>query len=221
MNEQTVSTFVFADLAGFTALTEAHGDAEAADLALGFADTVTPTLADHHAELVKLIGDALMLRADDPASAIRLGLALVDDRLAVDRYPAVRVGMHYGPAVRRGGDWFGGTVNVAARIAAIAGPGEVLLSEAAREAAGDVSGVRLEFRERRALRNVSEPVVLYAAMPAETRLRHVLIDPVCRMRLDDERQALRREHDGRTYFFCSDKCADRFAADPARYATVD
>jgi class 3 adenylate cyclase len=119
----TVQTFLFADLSGFTALTEAHGDEQAVDLVDGFCVAVRQLLAAHHAHEVKTIGDALMLRTGDTAAAIRLGLCIVHDVGARHGFPLVRVGMHTGPAVERGGDWFGATVNLAARVSAAAAGG--------------------------------------------------------------------------------------------------
>jgi adenylate cyclase len=70
-----VHTFLFADLAGFTALTEAMGDEEAADLAAGFCSAVRELFPARGAEEVKAIGDALMVRLDDAGEAVRLGSA--------------------------------------------------------------------------------------------------------------------------------------------------
>ena len=133
---------MFADIAGFTALTEVHGDTQAADLAQAFAGDVRVRLGDYDAELVKTIGDALMLRTPDAAAAVRLGLFLAHDLGRSHGAPQVRVGMHYGPAVERDGDWFGATVNIAARISGAAVGGEVLLSVAVHDRAGAVAGVR-------------------------------------------------------------------------------
>jgi adenylate cyclase len=115
-SEPAVQTFLFADLSGFTALTEAHGDEQAADLVGGFCVAVRQLLAAHQAQEVKTIGDALMLRTSDAAAAIRLGLCIVHDVGAQHGFPLVRVGMHTGSAVERDGDWFGTTVNLAARV---------------------------------------------------------------------------------------------------------
>jgi adenylate cyclase len=79
MTEASPHTFVFADLAGFTALTEAHGDEQAAELAADFCDTVRELLPEYGAEEVKTIGDAVMLRCDEPGAAVELGLRLVDE----------------------------------------------------------------------------------------------------------------------------------------------
>jgi adenylate cyclase len=149
---------LFADLSGFTALTEAHGDEQAADLVGGFCGAVRRLLAAHHAQEVKTIGDALMLRSGDAAAAIQLGLCIVHDVGAQHGFPLVRVGMHTGPAVERGGDWFGATVNLAARVSAAASGGEALVTAATRDAAGELSGMELRERGRWTFRNVTEPV---------------------------------------------------------------
>ena len=151
-------TFLFTDLVGFTALTAAHGDDRAADVCATFYDTVRPLLAEHRAEEVKAIGDALMLRCHDPGAAIRLGLRIVDSLEEIDGFPPVRVGVHTGSAVARGGDWYGGAVNVAARLCSAAGGGEVLVSETTAHEAGRVRGVDLGERRLHWLKNVTEPI---------------------------------------------------------------
>jgi class 3 adenylate cyclase len=125
-------TFVFADLAGFTALTARWGDDIAAEVATTLAAGARRLAALHGGELVKSMGDSVMLRADTPAGGVRLGIDLADAAPAL----RARVGIHAGPAVHRGGDWFGLAVNLAARLAAQAAPGEVLVSEPTWRAAG-------------------------------------------------------------------------------------
>ena len=130
----TTHTFIFADMSGFTALTEAHGDDAAADLVAAFSAAARPRLERRLAEEAKSIGDALMIRVEDAAEAIGLGLEIVYEVGGQDRFPTIRVGMHTGPATEREGDWFGSTVNLAARVAGEAAGGEVLVSEATRAA---------------------------------------------------------------------------------------
>jgi adenylate cyclase len=151
-------TFIFTDLVGFTVLTAEHGDDRAAEVALDFYARVRRLLPGHRAEEVKTLGDGLMLRCGDPALAIRLGLRIVGDLAEDAEVPPVRVGMHTGPAVERHGDWYGATVNVAARLCAAAGGGEVLVSDATREAAGRLEKVKLGEERLHWLKNVTEPV---------------------------------------------------------------
>ena len=221
-SEPAVQTFLFADLSGFTALTEAHGDKQAADLVGGFCVAVRRLLVAHQAQEVKTIGDALMLRTGDAGAAIRLGLCIVHDVGAQHGFPLVRVGMHTGPVVERGGDWFGATVNLAARLSAAASGGDALLTAATRAAAGEVEGVELRERGRWVFRNVTEPVQVYAAVRQGARSSAGLpIDPVCRMAVDPWHSAGRLTHEGVEYCFCSLGCAGAFAQHPATYTAGD
>jgi class 3 adenylate cyclase len=158
-----VHTFIFTDLVGFTALADERGDDHAADVALAFYRYVRELLADHRAEELKTLGDGVMLRCDDPALAIGLGLDIVDTLADVDGFPPVRVGIHSGPAVLRGGDWYGTTVNVAARLCGAAGGGEVLVSEATH-AAAERAHVKVSERRLHWLKNVREPVAARLAL---------------------------------------------------------
>ena len=158
-------TFLFTDLVGFTALTAAQGDDRAADVALEFYDRVRLLLPEHGAEEIKSIGDALMLRCEEAGAAVRLGLRIVDTLAELDGFPPVRVGIHSGSAVTRGGDWYGGTVNVAARLCSAAGGGEVLVGETTAKAAGRLRGVDLGDRRLHWLKNVTEPVGAHLASP--------------------------------------------------------
>jgi adenylate cyclase len=215
MREQT---FLFADLSGFTALTEVHGDEQAADLVAGFGAAVRALLPEHGAEHVKSIGDALMIRCQGAAQAIRLAVRIVSEVGRQHGFPIIRVGMHSGPAAERDGDWFGATVNLAARISGVAGGDEVLLSDATRERAGALEGIALRERGRHTLRNVAEPVLLFEAVREAQRSPAGLpIDPVCRMAVDPDHAAGSLQHNGVRYHFCSLECAQTFAAHPGRY----
>src|SRR3954447_5720280 len=100
-------TFLFTDLVGFTALTAERGDDHAADVALDFCLRTRLLAEERGAEVVKTLGDGVMLRSGDATAALRLGVELVEALDAVPGYPAVRVGVHTGPAVERAGDWYG------------------------------------------------------------------------------------------------------------------
>jgi class 3 adenylate cyclase/YHS domain-containing protein len=219
VTDAPTNTFLFADLAGFTALTEAHGDEEAADHAAELFSCVRELLPRHDAEEVKTIGDAVMVRATDAEQAICLGLAIVDAVRALPRFPVVHVGMHTGPAVERGGDWFGATVNLAARVSATAGGNEVLISDATRQEAGQLTEIELERRGPQWLKNVAEPIVVHRALRTGDQGESVVLDPVCRMTVDPSHAAGVLKHDGVEYRFCSLDCAAAFAANPERYVS--
>ena len=211
------STFLFADIAGYTALTEAHGDEDAAELARNFCRAVGGMASADGGELVKSIGDAVMVRHPDPARAITLGLRAAGEALAGHGFPTVRVGMHHGPALESDGDWFGSTVNLAARVAALAAGGEVLLTAAVRDAAGQLEGITLESRGEQRLRNVAAPVPVFAAALEGSEPAHRDVDPVCRMVVAEGREAGTIRHDDADYRFCSLRCIRLFAETPDAY----
>lgn len=150
-----VATFLFADIAGFTAFTERHGDEGAARLAWRFREGVEALLPPS-AALVKTMGDAVMVRLDDPGQAVSAGLRIARGALPAHD-PPVRVGIHRGPAVEREGDFFGAAVNVAARVAALAAPGEVLVTDTVGAAARQ-RGLAVQDLGEHRLRNVLRPV---------------------------------------------------------------
>jgi adenylate cyclase len=213
----TTHTFVFADLAGYTALTEAHGDEEAAEAAAGFHDALRSLLPEHDAEEVKAIGDALLVRVTDAAKAAGLAERIVCDYGTRHRALAVRVGMHTGTAVNRGGDWFGSAVNIASRVADLAGAGEVLCTEATRRAVGPA--VPLRERGSAAFKNLVEPIAIYEFVLTSRAGPDLPLDPVCLMGVDSERAVERREHGGVEYHFCSRRCAEAFDDCPEVYVT--
>jgi len=213
------ATFLFADIAGFTALTEAHGDEEAADLVADFCQAVRAELPAYGGEHVKTIGDAMLLRVPDPRQAVELGLHIAHDVIRGHGAPAVRVGLHHGTAVEREGDYYGAAVNLAARVSAEASGGEVLLTGTTAALAPTIDGVYYEPRGRQALRNVRDPVELFAAVRVGTEGAGTLpIDPVCHMAVDPEHAPGRLVFDGTAYYFCTLTCAGAFARDPERFS---
>ncbi len=160
-------TFLFMDLVGFTALTAERGDGNAADVAQRFYRQVRTLLAQHDVEEIKTIGDAMMLRSEDPRAGVDLGVRLSERVDGSADIPPVRIAVHTGTAVHRDGDWYGNAVNIAARLCSVAGGGEVLVSDDARAAAGSFDGVELGERQLHWLKNVPEPVVTWSASAAE------------------------------------------------------
>jgi adenylate cyclase len=163
MGDGRCHTFLFADLVGFTTFTELNGDDAAADAAVRFAAAVSDLARAAGAAVVKCMGDGVMLRCDDAAAAVRLGLTMHDELAQLEGLPSIHAGAHSGCAVERGGDWFGATVNLAARVADAARAGELLVTEATVAAAGHVRGVAMESLGPRVFRNVTSVTSIYAA----------------------------------------------------------
>ncbi len=206
----------FVDLAGFTALTEAHGDNLAADLVERFVAMAREECSPED-RVVKSIGDAVLLHSESAVAGLELAARVMRRCAAEPGFPLARGGVHAGPIVERQGDVFGATVNVAARIASQAHGGQLLLSEAVRERL-DGAAVSMTDLGEFDLRNVTGALHLFEfALGLDAG--HAGVDPVCRMRVERERAGGRLRYEGTDYWLCSLACAASFAANPAAYVS--
>jgi class 3 adenylate cyclase len=123
----------FLDITGYTRLTQERGDTAAAELAEQLTRVVHRSTAQHGGRPVKWLGDGVMCYFPDPAPGVLAALDMADGVTDVGLPPA-HVGLHAGPVILQGGDYFGQTVNIASRIAEYARPGEVLVSQAVVDA---------------------------------------------------------------------------------------
>ena len=127
-------TFCFVGLAGFTALTEAHGDTDAVALLERFL-TMTRRALEPDVELLKSIGDAVMLAGKAPEATLLSVARIVASCQQTSGFPLPRAGAHHGPAIARDGDYLKGAVNLASRVAGHAGGARFLATAAVAEAA--------------------------------------------------------------------------------------
>jgi len=176
---------------------------------------VRTLLPAHDAQEIKTLGDAILLGVDDGARAVDLATRILMDRSARHGTLGVRIGIHTGTAIRRGDDWFGSGVNLAARVADLAQAGEVLLTEATRQRLGP--DAPLHDRGPHTLKNVPRPVGISTLDLDMHRLDPLPLDPVCHMAVDPARAAARQTVGGIEYVLCSERCAQAFAADPSAY----
>ena len=156
-----VPAMFFLDLAGYTRLTEEQGDAAAADLAETLAVLVNRSAREHGGVPVKWLGDGVMVHYREPAGAVLSALQLVA-QLPEAGLPPAHVGVAAGPVVVQGGDYFGRTVNLAARIAAHASAGQVLVSQSVAESVPP-QGVRFAELGDQLLKGIARPVRLLEA----------------------------------------------------------
>jgi adenylate cyclase len=201
------ATIAFIDVESFTQLTEAQGDAAAIETMTRVDSAVRGLALEHGGKVVKQIGDALMLAFRDSADCVGFAAELEQTVRGDTSFPGLRIGMHCGPAIYRGGDYVGKTVNVAARVAGQATAGETLMTEVVAERVGE--GFGLEPVGVRILRGVEKPLPLY-------RLRHECEkhDPVCGKPVKSP-PAARLQQDGEELWFCSRRCLEQFLASEA------
>ncbi len=156
---EPIRTIAFADLTGYTRMTEEAGDTHAAEHGARLVEIAVALCAGSGGRLVKTLGDGVMLRFHEAGQAVAACLGLVEEARAAGLPPA-RVGIATGPVVQRDGDYFGRTVNLAARLVDAAEPGRVVASESVVAAAPERVFEPLGVRE---LQGVRDPVPVYGA----------------------------------------------------------
>jgi adenylate cyclase len=151
----------FADLSGYTRLTEEAGDDAAARVSIELADLVSGLAARHRGTVVKMLGDGVHFHFANPRDAVLASLDILE-AVGPRGLPPAHIGVEAGPMVYDEGDYFGRTVNVAARIAAQAGADQVLVGEGLARL-GEPDGFRLREVGVFALKGIARPMALYEA----------------------------------------------------------
>lgn len=210
--ESAVATVAFVDLAGFSAIADVYGDASAIAVLRRFEELVHAALGTLGPP-IKWIGDEVMFGFPDPPTALQMLGRLLPACRAEPRIPLTRTGLNHGPVLRRGSDLFGSTVNIAARIAAVASPGQMLATQPVAEFA-IASGVVARDIGHVALRSIADHVSLFSIELAPAT-DPAWICPVCKMHAPMAAY-LRSMPTGP--WFCSERCAEAYRLSPRTYA---
>ena len=209
--ESAVATVAFVDLAGFSAITDVYGDASAVAMLGRFEELVRQALGGLGPP-IKWIGDEAMFGFSDPAAALQMLGRLLPACRAEPRIPLTRTGLNHGPVLCRANDLFGSTVNIAARIAALASPGQLLASQPVANIAA-ASGIVVQDIGKVALRSIADEVSLYSIELAPA-FDPAWIDPVCKMHAP---YAAYRRTTPTQPWFCSERCAEAYRRSPQAY----
>src|SRR5688500_13466110 len=169
--ESVTRGFLFADLRGYTDFVESHGAAAAASLLTRYRALAREAIGRFGGAEIKTEGDSFYVVFGSVSGAVRCGLALVAEAAAAsDAHPEepirVGVGIHAGETVELDDGYVGSAVNIAARLCAQAGPGEVMVSETVRALTRTLLPVTFKSRGRRELKGISDPIELFAVVPA-------------------------------------------------------
>jgi len=159
-------TVIFSDLVGFTEFNGARGDVAAVEVLDRHRALMDEALAEaRDGRVVKELGDGLLVWSPSAAAGMRVATGFLDgvlDARSTGEFPlAVRIGVHHGTMHRRGDDIVGQTVNIAARIVNLAGPGEILLSDAVLDGSGHLGPFAVEPIGPTSVKGVAEAVWLY------------------------------------------------------------
>ncbi len=205
------ATVAFIDLAGFSAIADVYGDSAAIAMLDVFEGMVHSALEDH-APPIKWIGDEVMLAFPGPQIAIRALGKLLSACRNEPLLPLTRTALHHGPVVRRANDLFGSTVNISARLAALAGPGQLLATKPVALAAS-AEGILVRDIGETALRSLPDKISLFEVQLAATPER-AWIDPVCKMHAPYS--TFQRAVPSGPWF-CSTLCQEAYLRSPQTY----
>ena len=144
----------FADLVGFTALSQQLSEAALADVVSRFEELAYDTVAGGGGRVVKMIGDEVMFVTSDPAAAAEIGLTISEASADDEHLSDVRVGLACGAVLALEGDYYGPVVNLASRVVNIARPGSVLVSADVHDALETVHGLVMKAVRPRYLKDI-------------------------------------------------------------------
>ncbi len=174
----------FADLVGFTALSQQVSDEELARVVDQFEQLAFDVVVAGGGRVLKMIGDEVMFVVEDPTAAVEIALGLADASREAEQLSDVRVGLALGPVLEREGDAYGPTVNLASRITSIAYPGSVVVSPDLRAALEDDEGLVFKGMRPRYLKHIGRVTL--------SRVRHADGGPsTIRELMEDRRQQVR------------------------------
>lgn len=176
----------FADLVGFTALSQEATDEELAGVVDRFERLAYDVIVAGGGRVVKMIGDEVMFLVDDPVAAADVALGLAEASRQADGLTDVRVGLAVGPVLEREGDAFGATVNLASRATAIAYPGTVVVSPELRALLEPHPEYSFRSLRPRTLKNIGR-VALSVLRRADEEPRSATIRDV----IEDRRRRIR------------------------------
>jgi class 3 adenylate cyclase/YHS domain-containing protein len=206
--DAATAAFLFADIAGYTALTEAHGDEQAADLVAEFFEAISEELPTWGGTHVKTIGAAVMLRTPTPDRPSFSGCVSRTSCCTATAPPQCALAFTTDRRSNATATTSAPPSNLAARVAADATGGEVLLTAHTAALAPALDGILYQPRGRQTLSDIREPVELFAAIsqgqPDHGKLP---IDPVCQMAVDPKHSVARLIFEDTAYFFCTLACA--------------
>jgi adenylate cyclase len=197
---------LMADLSGYTALTETHGAASAADLIDKYMEIVEGCLVGD-SELKERTGDEVMIVSSSADFLLSTAAMILKTTSKEENFLQVHGGLHYGAVLKRKNSFFGSAINLTARIAAKANPGTFWCSLDFINALTSKSAFEFEPRGRHSFKNIHEEKEIVEVV--NTHAEFFLIDPVCRMLIVDKTMAI--QHPEKTdVFFCSQGCLHTF-----------
>lgn len=195
-----------ADLSGYTAMTEIHGDGAAVAMITKYVEMGRNSLSGESV-LMERTGDQLFFISDKADDLAKTAIELKRKTEKEPNFLGIHCGLHYGPTIEQDGNFYGSVVNVTARIAGSAKDNMILCSKEFVNALSHPDEFRIVPQGINSFKNVLESVEVFELLPAiEKKIRKVYVDPVCHIRLNGTEAHISLVEDEIEYFFCSEEC---------------
>jgi class 3 adenylate cyclase/YHS domain-containing protein len=191
---------LMADLSGYTALTETHGAATAADIIDTYLKIVDDCLVGD-ATLHQCVGDEVMIIAS-PDHLLSTAIVLIQNCSKEKNFLQIHGALHYGKILKRNNNYFGAPVNLTSRIAGKANKGSFWCSTEFVNALSDKSAFTFSSQGKHSFKNVNEEIEVFELIIENPH--SVYVDPVCRMLIHTKETAT--PHPEKDIFFCSENC---------------
>jgi adenylate cyclase len=195
---------LIADLSGYTALTETHGSVAAADLIDKYIGIVENCLVGD-SKLHERTGDEIMIVSSSPDFLLATAIMISKKTSNEENFLQVHGGMHYGKVLKRANSYFGSALNLTSRIAAKANAGTYWCSDEFVNELSDKSVFTLTSKGYHLFKNISKEREVFELCNEDRKTFY--IDPVCRMRILDPKNAIPHPNEGDRYF-CSSECLE-------------
>jgi adenylate cyclase len=206
---------LMADLTGYTAMTDVHGGASAAQIVNRYMKIVDAATYGT-TKVVQRIGDQVVMIAENALDLMTTATQINALTLEENHFLSIHAGMHYGPIFIERGDLFGSTINVAARIMNIASRGQILGSSNFLSQVPTAQQHLFKSIGIHKLKNVMNAIELFELQQSsDTSITDV--DPVCHMHISSTQKKITFSYQGINYQFCSARCMSIFQDSPERF----
>jgi len=207
--------FLIADLTGYTALTEAHGDFSAAQIIGRYSELVEGVLTKD-VKFHRQVGDEILMISSNPLSMLHYAIKLKDIVEKESHFPSIHAGLHYGSVIKQDEKIFGSAINLTSRIACFAKGGQILCSRTFKESVRESDIFFHSLGEKR-FKNVIKPMEIFELTTNKETEEIWYADPVCRMHVSENTAPAKLPFEKKTIYFCSFECAKKFISDPELY----
>lgn len=213
MSSEKNIAILMADLTGFTAMTEVHGARSAVTIVEKYLELADKAMVGE-SRLLERVGDQLVIVSENPDDIAGTALRLLEHTSAQNNFLPIHAGLHYGLVLEKSGSFFGTSMNLTARIAAMARRNSILCSADFAESVTPSDKFYFNGIGEVSLKNIKRPVALTELLSTgRNSLSQMHADLVCQMVVGPD-TSLRHQYNGVTYHFCSEDCLHIFRDNP-------